>query len=190
MKRFWGFSLIEVNMAVFVMAFGVIALAALYPLGLRESVQSSDDLNESMFADMLLNAAVSAAGSTNVLWTDWQRVRTPVEIRDLTSSSEARMRTSSTVPTLIKTAVTTALNEHNNNRGSDSPRMELGQNCEMYVFRVSRYGAEQRDNGSPLMGFIVTSLMQDLSQYSTYRRNLMLSKQQLYYAEALFHGQY
>ena len=65
------------------------------------------------------------------------------------------MRTSSTVPTLIKTAVTTALNEHNNNRGSDSPRMELGQNCEMYVFRVSRYGAEQRDNGSPLMGFFM-----------------------------------
>lgn len=105
------------------------------------------------------------------------------------------MRTSSTVPTLIKTAVTTALNEHNNNRGSDSPRMELGQNCEMYVFRVSRYkdnlsGDDLPDEDSPLMGFIVTSLMQDLSQYSTYRQNLMLSKQQLYYAEALFHGQY
>ena len=39
-----GFSLIEVNMAVFVLAIGVLSMAALYPLGLRESIQSQADL--------------------------------------------------------------------------------------------------------------------------------------------------
>lgn len=185
-----GFSLIEVNMAVFVMAVGVLALAALYPLGLRESVQSADDLRQSMFADALLNAATAAAGSTNMTWSDWSKVRTTAQINDLTRSSEASIRTSGTVPQSVKNAVTAALNDHNNNRGSGDPQMKLGENCEMYLFRVSRNGYDQQDDGSPVMGFIVLSAAQDLGQYSNYRRNTFMAKQQLYYAEALFHGNY
>jgi len=70
MKRS-GFSLIEVNMAVFVLAIGVLSMAVLYPLGLRESIQSQADLKQSMFGDFVLNVAVSAASGPNVTRAQW-----------------------------------------------------------------------------------------------------------------------
>ena len=69
-----GFSLMEVNMAVFVMAVGILSMVALYPLGLRESVQGQQDLTQSMFADYLLNQAVAAASMTNFPWSQWKNV--------------------------------------------------------------------------------------------------------------------
>ena len=50
-----GFSLIEVNLAVFVMAVGILALMGLFPTGLRESMQSRADLKQTMFADYALS---------------------------------------------------------------------------------------------------------------------------------------
>jgi len=69
-----GFSLIEVNMAVFVMAIGILSMVALYPLGLRESSQGRADLKQAVFADYLLNQAVAAASLTNFPWTQWKKV--------------------------------------------------------------------------------------------------------------------
>lgn len=69
-----GFSLIEINMAIFVMAIGVLAMVALYPLGLRESNQGQADLKQSMFADFVLNQVVAVAAQTNVTWSDWSRI--------------------------------------------------------------------------------------------------------------------
>ena len=69
-----GFSLMEVNIAVFVMAVGILSLVVLYPLGLRESTQGQADLKQAMFADYLLNQAVAAASQTNVPWTQWRAV--------------------------------------------------------------------------------------------------------------------
>lgn len=68
-----GFSLIEVNMAIFIMAVGVMSMIVLYPLGLRESTQGAADLKQSMFADYVLNQVVALASQTNIAWTDWQR---------------------------------------------------------------------------------------------------------------------
>jgi hypothetical protein len=59
-----GFSLIEVNMAVFVLAVGILSMAVLYPLGLRESMQSQADIKQSMFADYVLSVAVAIACKT------------------------------------------------------------------------------------------------------------------------------
>ena len=69
-----GFSLMEVNMAIFVMAVGILSMVALYPLGLRESVQGQQDLTQSMFADYLLNQAVAVASMTNFPWSQWKSV--------------------------------------------------------------------------------------------------------------------
>ncbi|MBO4288025.1 MAG: hypothetical protein J5985_07680 [Kiritimatiellae bacterium] len=66
-----GFSLVEVNMAVFVMAVGILSMVALYPLGLRESIQGKEDLMEAVFADNLLNQAVAIASSRTLKWSDW-----------------------------------------------------------------------------------------------------------------------
>ncbi len=56
-RRVSGFSLIEVNMAVFVMGFGVLALMALFPAGLREGMQNRADLKQTMFAQYALALA-------------------------------------------------------------------------------------------------------------------------------------
>jgi len=57
-----AFSLIEVNMAVFVLAVGILALMSLFPAGLRESLQSRADLRQAMFADYALSV-LAAKGS-------------------------------------------------------------------------------------------------------------------------------
>ena len=47
MKSFFGksgFSLMEVNLAVFIMATGVLAMVSLYPLAYRENSQSVEDV--------------------------------------------------------------------------------------------------------------------------------------------------
>ena len=66
-----GFSLMEVNMAIFVMAIGILSMMALFPLGLRESIQGKQDLQQSMFADYALNQIVAGLSQTNVTWTEW-----------------------------------------------------------------------------------------------------------------------
>ena len=69
-----GFSLMEVNMAVFVMAVGIMSLVGLFPLGLRESYQGKADLQQAMFADYALNQLVAALSQTNVYWSEWLKM--------------------------------------------------------------------------------------------------------------------
>ncbi|MGN0852853.1 MAG: prepilin-type N-terminal cleavage/methylation domain-containing protein [Kiritimatiellia bacterium] len=69
-----GFTLMEVNLAVFIMAVGVLAMVGLYPLGFRESQQSQDDVAGAILADAVLNPIVAALSSTNVTWQAWNNV--------------------------------------------------------------------------------------------------------------------
>lgn len=62
-----GFSLIEVSMAVFVLALGVLALMALFPAGLREGVNAQSDMRQAMFADYVLSTARAAAAQPGVV---------------------------------------------------------------------------------------------------------------------------
>lgn len=61
-------------MAVFIMAVGILSMVALYPLGLRESLQGQADIKQAMLADYLLNQAVGIASQTNITWTQWRSV--------------------------------------------------------------------------------------------------------------------
>lgn len=65
-----GFSLIEVNMAIFVLAGGALALMALFPLGLRDSLASRNEMRLSAFAERLLGAAQIAASDPAVASVD------------------------------------------------------------------------------------------------------------------------
>lgn len=69
-----GFTLMEVNLAVFIMAVGVLAMVGLYPLGFRESQQSQDDVAGAILADAVLNPIVSALSSTNITWQTWNSI--------------------------------------------------------------------------------------------------------------------
>lgn len=69
-----GFTLMEVNLAVFIMAVGVLAMVGLYPLGFRESQQAQDDVAGAILADAVLNPIVAALSSTNITWQTWNNI--------------------------------------------------------------------------------------------------------------------
>ena len=66
-----AFTLMEVNLAIFIMAVGLLAMVALYPLAYRESRQSKDDVKAAAAADCVLNTLSAALSSRNIEWRDW-----------------------------------------------------------------------------------------------------------------------
>ena len=67
-----AFTLIEVNLAIFIMAGGVLAMISLYSLGFRESRQSREDVASAALADTVLNPLVVALSSRNLTWSQWR----------------------------------------------------------------------------------------------------------------------
>ena len=67
-----AFTLMEVNLAIFIMAVGVLAMTSLYPLGFRESEQSRDDVRAAVEADEVLGKLSAALSSRNIKWQDWK----------------------------------------------------------------------------------------------------------------------
>lgn len=66
-----AFTLMEVNLAIFIMAVGLLAMVALYPLAYRESRQSQDDVKAAAAADCVLNVLTGTLSSRNIKWEDW-----------------------------------------------------------------------------------------------------------------------
>ena len=67
-----AFTLIEVNLAIFIMAGGVLAMISLYSLGFRESRQSREDVASAALADAVLNPLVVALSSRDLTWSKWR----------------------------------------------------------------------------------------------------------------------
>ncbi len=65
-----GFSLIEVNMAIFVLAGGALALLGLFPLGLRESLAARNEMRVAAFCERFLGAARTSAEKPGVVDAD------------------------------------------------------------------------------------------------------------------------
>ena len=81
-----GFTLLEVNLAVFVMATGVLSICALYSLGFREYRQSVEDVAGAAWAEAYLSPLVQGLSATNMPWSAW------TQIGDEPSSSTTRNR--------------------------------------------------------------------------------------------------
>ena len=64
-----GFTLIEVNLAMMVMALGVLSIVGLYAFGYRESAQSREDVEATALADQIISPLVMAITHTNMKWT-------------------------------------------------------------------------------------------------------------------------
>ena len=67
-----AFTLIEVNLAIFIMAGGVLAMISLYSLGFRESRQSREDVASAALADEVLNPLAIALSSRKMKWSEWR----------------------------------------------------------------------------------------------------------------------
>lgn len=77
-----GFTLIEVNLAMLIMATGIIVMCALYSLGFRESRQSVEDVAAVSFADTYLGPLMQGLSATNLAWSTW------IQIGDTPSQGE------------------------------------------------------------------------------------------------------
>lgn len=66
-----AFTLLEVNLAMFVMAMGVLSMIALYPLGFREADQSREDVAAAAYCESVLNSLAAALSATNLHWSAW-----------------------------------------------------------------------------------------------------------------------
>ncbi len=69
--RKFGFTLMEVNLAIFIMAAGVLAMVSLYPLGYRENQQSRDDVWAACEADRIFNQIHAALSERTIEWDTW-----------------------------------------------------------------------------------------------------------------------
>jgi len=72
----YGFTLMEVTMAVFVMAVGILILVGLYPFAFRETEQSREDVAGAAAADAMLNQIAAVLSSTNMTWSKWENIPT------------------------------------------------------------------------------------------------------------------
>ena len=67
-----GFTLMEVNLAVFIMAAGVLAMISLYPLAYRENSQSVEDVKAAAYADAAFNQIAGILSARNITWDEWR----------------------------------------------------------------------------------------------------------------------
>lgn len=77
-----AFTLMEVNLAIFIMAVGVLGMVSLYSLGFRESRQSEEDVAASGIADAFLAPLVAKLSDTNLTWDAWCNAVPAVSGRD------------------------------------------------------------------------------------------------------------
>ena len=153
-----AFSLIEVNMAVFVMAVGILSMVVLYPLGLRESTQGQADLKQSMMADYLLSQAVAAASQTNITWNQWKTLPAADNVNNPGNSWPSFMK-----------------NEIKDPYWTDAPSLKNNR-CRVACVLVPGHSDK-------LMGIMVQSTeLTYLNAYNQYSNN------PIYYAEVMFQG--
>ncbi|MBR4258515.1 MAG: hypothetical protein IKQ17_05755 [Kiritimatiellae bacterium] len=72
MKR--AFTLIEVNLAIMVMAVGILGIISLYSFGYREERQSREDVASASYADAVMGPLVTALTATNVKWSAFRKI--------------------------------------------------------------------------------------------------------------------
>jgi hypothetical protein len=69
-----AFTLMEVNLAMLIIAGGVLSVLGLYSLGYREAAQSRDDVASAAYADAVMSPLVMALSATNVTWDSFRKL--------------------------------------------------------------------------------------------------------------------
>ncbi|MBR2981614.1 MAG: hypothetical protein IKC80_00130 [Kiritimatiellae bacterium] len=69
-----AFTLIEVNLAMLIMAGGILSIVGLYAFGFRENRQSREDVAATALADSVMSPLVMALSATNVKWSTFRQL--------------------------------------------------------------------------------------------------------------------
>ena len=69
-----AFTLIEVNLAMLIMAGGILSVIGLYSFGFRENRQSREDVAASAYADAVISPLVMAISATNLKWSVFKNI--------------------------------------------------------------------------------------------------------------------
>ena len=77
-----AFTLIEVNLAMFIMAAGTLTICILYSFAFRESRQSTEDVAATAFADAYLGPLVQGLSARTMTWSAWRKVGDPPKSTD------------------------------------------------------------------------------------------------------------
>ena len=64
-----AFTLIEVNLAMLIMAGGILSIVGLYAFGFRENRHSREDVAATTLADSIISPLVMAISATNLKWS-------------------------------------------------------------------------------------------------------------------------
>jgi type II secretory pathway pseudopilin PulG len=70
-----AFTLIEVNLAMLIMAGGILSIVGLYAFGFRENRQSREDVAATALADSVMSPLVMALAATNVTWSSFRKLK-------------------------------------------------------------------------------------------------------------------
>lgn len=70
-----AFTLLEVTLAMLVMAGGILAIVSLYSLGFREQNQSNEDVAASALADQVFGRLTMALSDTNISWVAFNDIK-------------------------------------------------------------------------------------------------------------------
>lgn len=70
-----AFTLIEVNLAMLIMAGGILSIVGLYAFGFRENRQSREDVAATALADSVMSPLVMALSATNVTWSSFRSLK-------------------------------------------------------------------------------------------------------------------
>lgn len=83
-----GFTLIEVELSLLVLAMGVLAAVGLYPLGFRESAAAKNDIRAVAAAEGTMSRVVAALSDTNLAWNVWKEVAASGDVSALPSGGD------------------------------------------------------------------------------------------------------
>lgn len=69
-----AFTLMEVNLAILIMAGGILSIVGLYSLGFRENRQGVEDVASAAYADAVISPLAMAISATNLKWSVFKSI--------------------------------------------------------------------------------------------------------------------
>lgn len=70
-----AFTLMEVNIAIFIMSVGVLSMVSLYSLGYREQSQGKEDVHAAATAELYLAPLVASLSDPNLPWSTFNAIK-------------------------------------------------------------------------------------------------------------------